>query len=36
MKIVELCKRMLAQGGLAIFANKHYYFGVGGNMEDFK
>lgn len=27
---------MLKNDGIAYLANKHYYFGVGGNMPNFK
>ena len=27
---------MLSENGRAILGNKHYYFGVGGNMPGFK
>jgi hypothetical protein len=32
---VKLVKRLLKKTGKAIFINKCYYFGVGGNMDDF-
>lgn len=35
-KIIRLCKKYMKPTGTAIFANKCYYFGVGGNMDDFK
>lgn len=35
-KIMRLCQKYLKPDGKAILANKYFYFGVGGNMDDFR
>ena len=35
-KVIDVCERMLKPEGIAVLANKHYYFGVGGGMDGFK
>lgn len=35
-KITAFLEEFLGEGGVCLMANKHYYFGVGGNMPAFK